>query len=264
MDSFERAFDDVTSSCDDALTATQAVLKQLRDLRKASQVGNIEVMKREQARLAEALEALSGPVDKAVNAWPYDDETEVEYLREGYAAELRSVALEKRLKIVERDGQLISHPSIVRILPLEKAVRIDRKKVSTIKPSHLAEVLLKSQKNPARSPPQRFLESLYTVYTALTKESSSRMIGGTSAPVIPLTSIYDLLVALPGIRRDYTPTEFARDLYQLDTSGIRTTRSGAVVSFPASTGARSARNLFTFVGPDGHEIKYYGIRFMES
>ena len=121
MDGFERSFDEVTNSCELALKATQALTNRIRQLRKSSQVGNIEAMKREQARLAETLEALSGPVDKAINAWPYDDETEVEYLREGYAAELRSVALEKRLKIViERDGQLISHPSIVRIHPFGK------------------------------------------------------------------------------------------------------------------------------------------------
>ena len=264
MDGFERAFDDVTSSCDEALTATQAVLKQLRDLRKASQVGNIGALKRTQARLAQALKDVAEPVNRAADAWSFDDEQEVQYFRDGYADELRKVASEKGLNVIERDGQLISHPSIVRILPSERAVRIDRKKVSTIRPSHLTGILLKSQKNPVRSRPQPFLEALYRVYTALTRESTTRMIGGANAPVIPLASVYDLFVSLPGVRREYTTTDFARDLYQLDTSGIRTTRSGAVVSFPASTGARSARNLFTFVGPDGHEIKYYGIRFMES
>ena len=264
MQGFERSFDEVTNSCDVALRASQTLVSQIRQLRKSSQQGNIAAVKRTQARLVEALEDLSGPVDRAVNAWPYDDEQEAQYLRDGYAAELRREASEKGLTIVERDGQLISHPSIVRILPSEKAVRIDRKKVSAIRPSHLVGELLRAQSSQARSRPQPFLEALYRVYLALTRESSTRMIGGAGAQVIPLSSIYDLFVALPGIRRDYTPTDFARDLYQLDTSGIRTTRSGAVVSFPASTGARSARNLFTFVGPDGHEIKYYGIRFTES
>ncbi len=264
MDSFERAFDDVTSSCDQALKAIQALTSQIRQLRKSSQVGNIAAVKRTQARLAQALKDMAEPVNRAAAAWPYDDEQEVQYFRDSYADELRKVASEKGLSVIERDGQLISHPSIVRILPSERAVRIDRKKVSNIKPSYLADELLKSQKNPARPRPQPFLEALYRVYTALTKESTSRPIGGTSAPVILLTSIYDLFVALPGIRRDYTPTDFARDLYQLDTSGTNTTRSGATVSFPTSTGARSVRNLFTFVGPDGHEAKYYGIRFTES
>lgn len=32
------------------------------------------------------------------------------------------------------------------------------------------------------------------------------------------------------------------------------------VSFPASTGTRRS-GLFTFVGPDGQEARYYGISF---
>ena len=264
MVSFERAFDDVTDSCDEAMKATQAVLRQLRDLRKNSQSGNIAAVKRAQSRLADALNELAEPVNVAVNAWPFDDEQEVQHLKDGYATELRRVASEKGLDILERDGQLISHPSIVRVLPSERAVRIDRKKVSAVKPSHLADVLLKAQKNPPRSRPQPFLEALYKVYQALTKESSARPIGGTGGPVVALGDIYNLFVALPGVRRDYTATDFARDLYQLDSSGVNTTRSGKKVSFPASTGARSARNLFTFVGPDGAEVKYFGIRFIEG
>ena len=265
MVSFERAFDDVTNSCDEALKATQTLSRQIRQLRKASQVGNIAQVKRAQARLADTLDELARPVNDAVNAWPYDDEQELQHFQDGYAAELRHVASEKGLHILERDGQLISHPSVVRLMPSDKAVRIDRKKVSTIRPSHLADTLLKAQKNPPRSRPQPFLEALYRVYQAVTRDSSSRRaIGGTAALVIPLANIYNLFVALPGVRRDYTATDFARDLYQLDSSGVNTTRSGARVSFPASTGARSARNLYVFVTPDGAEVKYYGIRFMQG
>ena len=264
MVNFERAFDDVTENCDRALEATKALSRQITQLRKASKDGNIAAMKRVQARLAETLNGLTDPVNSAADAWPYCDEQETQHLRDGFAAELRSVASEKGLTVYERDGNLISSPSIVRVLVGEKAVRIDRKKVSAIRPSHLTNVLLKAQKNPPRSRPQPFLEALYKVYQALTRESSSRPIGGTVASVIPLARIYELFVALPGVRRDYTATDFARDLYQLDRSGVNTTRSGATVTFPASTGARSARNLFTFVGPDGAEVKYYGIRFIEG
>lgn len=264
MVSFERAFDEVENLADEAVKASRGLTRQLGRLVKASKEGNIAAMKREQVRLAETLNGLADPVNRAASAWPYDDEQEAQYFRDGYAAELRSEAAEKGLNIIERDGNLISSPSIVRLLAGEKAVRIDRKKVSTIRPSYLADTLLKAQKNPPRSRPQPFLEALYKVYMELTRESSSRMVGGASAPVIPLSRIYALFVALPGIRRDYTATDFARDLYQLDVSGENTTRSGATVSFPASTGARSARNLFTFMGPDGAEVTYFGIRFIES
>ena len=266
MYSFEEAFDNATRVADAALKANQDLLKQLRRLRKASLDGNITAVKREQGRLDAALNRVTEAVTDASVAWAYDDGEEVQYLRDvdGYAAELRRVASEKGLVIRERDGQLICHPFIVRIIPRDRAVRIDKKKVSAIRPSHLTEVLVKAQKSPARFRPQTFLEALYKVYQSLTKESSARLIGGTGATVILLADVYRLFTSLPGSGREYTATDFARDLYELDRSGVTATRSGAAVSFPASTGARSSRNLYTFVGPDGHEVKYYGIRFMEG
>ena len=93
---------------------------------------------------------LTEAVNDAGVSWAFGDEEEVQYLRsdDGYAAELRRVASEKGLLIRERDGQLICHPFIVRIIPGERAVRIDKKKVSTIRPSHLTEVLVKAQSLP--------------------------------------------------------------------------------------------------------------------
>ena len=122
MDSFEEAFDNATKVADLALKANQDLLKQLRRLRKASQDGNITAVKREQGRLSEALSKVSEAVSDASVAWSYDDGEEVQYLRadDGYAAELRRVASEKGLVIRERDGQLICHPFIVRIIPVGK------------------------------------------------------------------------------------------------------------------------------------------------
>ena len=119
MDSFEEAFDNATKVADLALKANQDLLKQLRRLRKASQDGNITAVKREQGRLDVALSKVTEAVNDASVAWSYDDGEEVQYLRadDGYAAELRRVASEKGLLIRERDGQLICHPFIVRIIP---------------------------------------------------------------------------------------------------------------------------------------------------
>ncbi len=266
MESFEEAFENATNVADAALKANQNLTTQLRRLRRASLQGNVAAVKREQARLSEALGRVAEAVNEASAVWNYEDEVELEYLRstKGYAAELRQVASEKGLVIRERDGQLICHPFVLRVLAGERAVRIDRKKVSAIRPSHLTEVLVKAQNAPARFRPQTFLNALYDVYRSLTKESSGRPIGGTGDPVILLDQVYRLFTSLPGSRRDYSKTDFARDLYELDRSGVTRARSGATLSLPASTGARSARNLYTFVGPDGYEVKYYGIRFTEG
>ena len=83
--------------------------------------------------------------------------------------------------------------------------------------------------------------------------------------VVPLARIYRLLTSLPGAGRDYDRTDFARDLYRLQANGPMRTRKGAAVSFPASSGTRQAkRDLFTFVGPDGQDVVYYGIRFTKG
>ena len=81
-----------------------------------------------------------------------------------------------------------------------------------------------------------------------------------------MSRIYELLTGLPGTAREYGLLDFARDLYSLESSGVRDVRLGrdgtvARVSFPASTGTRSARGTISFVGPDGETVIYYGIQF---
>ena len=77
--------------------------------------------------------------------------------------------------------------------------------------------------------------------------------------MVKLARIYDLFVVRPGSRREYDKTDFARDLYMLQAHGPERTKSGARVSFH---GTRSAS--FTFVGPDGHVVNYFGVRFTED
>ena len=265
MENLEAAFDTAESKTNAALEAHKNLGARLRALLKASKQGSITAVKREQGKLSETMAELAETIEDASVAWPFEDGEETQYLSadDGFKAELRRVAAERDLVIRERDGQLICHPFVVRVLPGGKAVRIDKKQVSTIRPSHLVGVLVKAQEAPARFKPQPFLEALYNVYRSLTKETSSRSMEG-GGPVILLDEIYRLFTSLPGSRREYSKTDFARDLYELDRSGVKTTRSGATLSLPASTGARSARNLYTFVGPDGYEVKYYGIRFSEG
>lgn len=202
-------------------------------------------------------------VANATATWPFDDEAEEQYLRDQYAAELSSAATEKGLRIYESDGRLISYPSVIRVLSGQKAVRLDKKRVSAIRPSHLVSVLLENQRKRPRFTPGVFLEALYTAYQFFGQdERSGRLINNRQVgSVVPLAKIYEVFTSLPGSRSEYDQMDFARDLYFLDEGEVRQTKSGARVSFPASTGTRSARGTFSFVGPDGHVITYYGIQF---
>ncbi|MCY4487237.1 MAG: hypothetical protein OXF11_09000 [Deltaproteobacteria bacterium] len=262
MPDFEQGFRDAERASAMMLDAVAELTKLARQLQKAAREGSIVGMKRVQERLDGALASVSQSTSNATQSWPFTDIDEEQYLGDSYVGELRRVASERGLTIHEREGRLVSHPSILRVIPSDRAVRVDKKKVSTIRPSYLVGLLLGNQKKAGRFESARFLESLYSVYVEIVRDVSADLAGsGGFGTVVPLDRIYRLFTSLPGSSRDYDRTDFARDVYLLDLNGPRSTRKGASVSFPSSTGARSAKGLFTFVGPDGNDVAYYGIRF---
>ncbi len=264
MGSFEQAFGDMERAAASTAKSAADLAKLAKALEKAAKDGNIAAAKRAQASMDAALNALRQEVANSVESWPFGEDEEQQYLNEGYAQELRAVAAEKGLEIYERDGRMIAHPSVVRVLPGARAVRIDRKQVSAIRPTRLADILIENQKKPARFSAGRFLESLYQVYSEITKDDdSARMPAGRQGRVIELDRVYRLFTSQPGSAREYGRTDFTRDLYLLDRNGPKTTSRGLQVSFPASSGTRSGQGVFSFVGPDGQVVTYYGIQFSE-
>ena len=168
-----------------------------------------------------------------MESWPYGEGEEQQYLTDDYERELRMVAAEKGLDIYERDGRMIAHPSVVRVLPSSRAVRIDRKQVSTIRPSRLTDILLANQVKKPSFSASRFLESLHTVYAEITREEGvGRIPTDRQGRVVELERVYRLFTSLPGSAREYDRTDFTRDLYLLDRDGPRITSRGLQVSFP--------------------------------
>lgn len=262
MVSFEQAFSDMERSAASTAKSATDLTRLARALEKAAKEGNIAAAKRAQRSMSEAINSLRQEVANSVESWPFEEEEEQQYLSGDYGQELRSVAAEKGLDIYERDGRIIAHPSVVRVLPSSRAVRIDRKQVSTIRPSRLTDILLDIQKKPARFRAGQFLEALYQVYSEITREDgSSRMPVGNQGRVVQLERVYRLFTSQPGSEREYNRTDFTRDLYLLDRDGPKTTRRGLRVSFPASSGTRGSQGIFSFVAPDGQVVTYYGIQF---
>ncbi len=264
MDSFEQAFSDTEKAADSALKSASDLTKQVKALQKAAKDGNITAIKKSCQNLDSVLALLRQEVANAVRTWPYTDEEEVVYLENGYLAELRQATKEKGLDTYEQDERLISPPSVVRVLSGVRAVRVDRKKISTLRPSHLAEMLVKNSKKPPRFKADYFLESLYKAYSlVLGEQSSKQLMLNRSGPVVPLTKIYEALTLLPGVSRELMDkTDFARGIFVLETQGPLRTKKGARVSFPASTGTKSGQGNFQFVGPEGQVIRYYAIQFI--
>ena len=266
MTTFEQAFSDTERAADSALKSAGAVNRHARALTRAAKAGNIAAVKRAQSDLDEAMKALRQEVDNANSVWPFHEDEEERYLQDGYADELIAAAQDAGLSVYKEDDALISYPSIVRIAPGERAVRIDDKKESGIRPSHLAKTLIENQKKTGRFRPNQILESMYAVYSQIAGEyESGGELIGDGGRVVPLARIYNLMTVFPGRRRDYRRTEFAFNLYAIETEGPRVTRRGYRVDFPSSTGTKHPRaDLFHCISPDGQRITYYGVRFSED
>ena len=262
MSTFEQGFAAAENAADAVLKTLGDVSKLTRQMRKAAQDGNIAAVRRTSERLQDSINLIRQEVANAGNAWPFTSEDERAYLENQYAEELKEVARRKGLQVFDRDGRLIAHPSVVRVIPEERRVQIDRSKTLAIRPSKIVEDLDTLQKSPPRINPRPFLQRLYEAYLALCRsDTSDRLRLGEGGQVVRLDQIYNLSTGLLGARRDYSLLHFARDLYTLESSGIREVSNGARVTFPASTGTRVPRGTISYVGHDGETVVYYGIQF---
>ncbi len=262
MGTFEAGFGAVETAAGRTATEAAALAKAAKQLLKAAQDGNIGHVWRQSRRLTDLLSSVTEHVERAAASWPFAAESEHAYLEQRFGAELCGEAGRIGLNVTPRDETLVCSPSIIRVNPADRAVTIDGRKRTAIRPSKLAADLLKIQRVDPRGNPQRFLEALYKAYRILAPPPANSLI--QSGQVVALAKVYDLLTTLPGSGRQYSRTDFARDLYLLDSSDVDTTRSGdGRVSFPHSTAARSGKEVFSFADRAGNLITYSRIQFTQ-
>jgi hypothetical protein len=215
---------------------------QLRDLRKV--VASAQATVRE---LAEATRTLSEGFDL----------DEQEYLASGaYTKELLAVAQARDVTILEEEDRLLCYPSLLRILPGDAAVEIDKVREKRIRPSVLVDLLSATQQQGPRFKAEQFLDGLRSGYELVVASEGKKPDG-----VVRLFDIWSVLTLLPGQRGQYSKQEFARDLYLLDHSGVTsTTRSPRDLRWSASTGTKGAGVLVT-VARSGQRQYYWGVSF---
>ena len=257
MATFERAFSDAEQAADATMRAATKVVSAAKQVTKAAKDGDIARLRKQTEQLATTGNALRQDVENARSAWPFSPEDEVDYLRERYAAEVVTLGKENGLSIRIQDQALVAYPSVIRVLPSEKAVKINRTKITGLRPSRLVSILKLAQSKKSRTNSQAFLDTLHAAYRLL--------IGSDPAgkPVL-LTRVYKALTLLPGAGNEYSKDDFARDLLLLDRSGLRDAKAGSRVTFPASTGTKGSKDTFACVTPDGEVVTFYGIAFTEG
>ena len=261
MPTFEQGFATVEAAAEAAEAAAKKLTATARKLRKAAQEGAIGKIRRESEQLTEALAAADDSVTVAAASWPFAESEEVAYLSERYADELCDAAAAIGLSVTVRDEALVCSPSIIRLLPTTRTLQIDGKRRAAIRPAKLVADLHVNQQIPPKGNPQSFLEALYKACKVIRGKTDGTLFD--AGRVVPLVEVYAVFTSLPGSSRQYTKTDFARDIYLLDASGVTHTKSGARVSFPSSTGVKARTRIFSFVDRDGNLLSYYGVQFTE-
>lgn len=237
----------------------QAALQAARKVQKAARDGNLRDLGAAFEHMEKSLEALQKQTIASRGAWVFDEES---YLgSRAYIEELIGLSRGSGLDLYERDDRLYSYPVLVRILPKERAVRIDKQVERRLRPSVLVAHLKDIQRRPPRFAPEAFLKALFAVWERLVKEKPRE---GQFATV-SLYDVYEVLTLLPGQNREYSRQEFARDIYLLDRSGHVRLSGDWSASFPASTGTKFGKSkVLSVVKEDGTLKEYYGIAFLKD
>ena len=256
-DNMEQALGRLEGDLDLAMRGARAVLTSLKKVGAAAHVGDMRELRKARDAADQAVTTLQQQLANLREGWTFDDER---YLAEGtFVAELRAAAEQAGLRLYEQDGQLYCYPFLIRVLPAERAVLIDKNRERRLRPKVLVAHLKDLQNKPVRFKSEPFLEALYAAYRTIVATRGPDLVN--TRVVVPLTKIYDLLTLLPGSTREYSRAEFARDVYLIDKSGVTATKDGSRVTFPTATGTKSAGNFLSVITQEGREKKYYGISF---
>ena len=243
-----------------AARAAAGAVRAIKALQNAVKQGELRKLDSAISAGRQAVNALGEQFATIQDGWTFDVKG---YLSSGaFTRELTDCARTQDVNIFEQDERLYCYPSLIRVLPGEQCVKIDKIKEARLRPRVLAAHLKAVQQRPPRFSPEAFLESLHEAYRRL--NPPQRGLPTPPGRVVTLLQIYELLTILPGQSREYVKAEFARDIYLLDRSAVTKTRNGPVVAFPASTGTRAPSALFTVITENGGQKTYYGISFHTS
>ena len=259
----EQSFRALDAGSEALSRVARAVATETRRATKAAASGDLKTLNTATDKLRAARQDLDRTGEALAAAVQACEKTVEDGLRSGYLEEVKQQIMNAGGEALPHEGQLLCHPSIVRVHAETRRVTIDGRAWKSIRPSALTTELLKRQKRPVASASrsEAFLEALHKVYRRIVSRDGPSMAPAAPTPVVSLADIYEVMTALPGAQRDYQRIDFARDVYRLDTSGTTETRRGNRMRLVGSTGTKNRSRILTFIAPGGREITYFGVRF---
>lgn len=260
MGKFEAALAGTESDALASVKAAEGALRNLKKLVAAARTGDVAALERGLDDTESAIQALREQFRNTREGWTFPTQ---HYAEAGeLTRELVEMAKDAGLPVHDLDGRIFSYPVLVRVLPGERAILLDKAKSRQIRPSVIVALLERLKKKPPRSSPENFVSTLYKAYEV----QLSRMEGGRNrhlggdGPLVQVIRLYELLTLFPGQEKEYSKADFTRDLYLLDRSGITASRDGRV-EIRLQSSSRAGQTPFQIVDEDGRQRDYYAVSF---
>ncbi|MDQ1295013.1 MAG: hypothetical protein QG608_2898, partial [Actinomycetota bacterium] len=230
------------------------VTRELRSVVAGARNGQLRELRKGLAALSSSASSLAGRAQALHTGFDLDEQ---EYLASGaYVRELLAEAEARGVQMFEEDDRLLCYPSLVRVLPADAVVEVDKRRERRLRPRVLVGQLARTQQRAPRFKAELFLDGLRSAYELVVAGQGTKADG-----VVRLVEVWAALTLLPGQRGQYSKQEFARDLYLLDQSGVTSTpRSPRELRLSASTGTKNSGVLIT-VARDGRRQYYWGVSF---
>ena len=212
----EQALARTEADAEAVLRAAGAATKALKRFRAAAQSGNLRELRPAIEMAEKAVSAVQQLLAEASDGWDFDEES---YFGSGaFQRELIETGERANVRIFEQDDRLYCYPVLLRVLPSERAVLIEKSRERRLRPSVLVAHLKELQARPQRFKTEAFLEALFDAYSVLVSKYGKQALRLNR--IEKVLDIYELLTLLPGQSREYSRQEFGRDLYLLDRSGV--------------------------------------------
>ena len=252
----EEACAHVVQAADELAAVAKKLLASAGALRKAALVGNPSAIANQSQTISELGPIVARAAVVGASSWSFSQEALTHYMDQRFGSELISRSRTLGIDIDRLEDRYVAFPVVIEVETKARGVKLNGKRAAGIRPSYLAQQIRGLQAK-AGSKPEQFIELLFAAATRVNRENL-----GVSG--VLLDEVFDVLTLHPEAKKSYGRADFARDLYVLETSQIKRTRRGAVVSFPAATGTKGSTKTFTVIGPDRHPRHYVGVRFEES
>src|SRR3984893_12106750 len=173
---FEAALSTIESEAEAALKAAGSVARELKKAKAAAATGQA----RDLRRALEAAEGLAAQLSEAVRTLRGDyDFDETAHLASGdYAKELLVAAEAAGLAMFQEDEGLLCYSSLVRSLPGDAAIEVDKRRARRLRPSVVIRHLQAAQARGPRFRPEPFLEALLGAYDLVVGREGQKGAGG--------------------------------------------------------------------------------------